>query len=139
MTAAQVIGVIVTLLGAATSLTALWLLPRQIKKLRADTTKVDAETENVNADTAVMVATGEDQHWLGIIKTQTESLVEPMQKRLDVLEAQVAKLEEDLMKSRQLQRSAIGYIRLLLRWVNQHLAEVTEPVPPPPADIASEL
>lgn len=139
MTVAQVVGLIVTLLGAATSVTALILLPRQIKKLRSDTTKVDAETENVNADTAVMVATGEDQHWLGIIKTQTESLVEPMQKRLDVLEAQVAKLEEDLSQSRQLQRSAIGYIRVLLRWVNQHLAQVTEPIPPPPVEIASEL
>lgn len=139
MTAAQIVGLVITLLGAGTGITALILVPRQIQKLRAETVKVDADTGKVEVESSVLLAETEDAHFAAIIKLQTEALVAPLTARVATLEKQVDALEVELAASRRLARSALGYVRTLLSWINRHLDAVTEPVPAPPADVAGEL
>jgi len=139
VTPVQIIGLIVTILGAGTGLTALILVPRQIQKLRADTVKVSADTGKVEVEASALLAETEDAHFTAIIKAQSEALVAPLTERVQRLEDQVKELEAELATSRRLARNAIGYVRTLLTWINRHLAAATEPIPAPPADVASEL
>ena len=79
--------------------------------------------------------------WKSIIEAQTASLLEPMTKRLGVLEEKVSSLEGELEASRRKYWSAVSYIRILLTWIARHLPEDIEQtsIPTPPANVTEDI
>ena len=75
------------------------------------------------------------------IRIQTESLIEPLRVELAEVRAEVKSLKADLDESRKKYWVSIGYVRLLLTWINRHLpagGEIPE-VPPLPNGIADDV
>jgi len=77
--------------------------------------------------------------WKAIIETQTKVLLEPMQAQIASLTVEVAQVKVELEASRRKYWGAIGYIRTLSTWINRHLPESVEQVPPPPAILAEDI
>lgn len=79
--------------------------------------------------------------WRTLIETQTKALLEPMQKRLTDVEAEVARLNVELADSRRKYWSAISYIRTLLTWIARHMPDDIEhtQVPHPPATVVEDI
>jgi hypothetical protein len=126
--AVAIIGALGGLGGAAALIT----VGPNVLKIRAEARKAHGEVE-------IAVAEHEDTHLLDIIRTQTEALVNPLTQRVKDLDARVKDLETALAASQRLSQTAIGFIRTLLAWINKHLLDVTEPVPPVPAELLKEL
>ncbi|WKW86991.1 membrane protein [Microbacterium phage Hermeonysus] len=77
--------------------------------------------------------------WKAIIETQTKVLLEPMQAQIATLTTEVAEVKVELAESRRKYWGAVGYIRTLHNWINRHLPESVEQVPPPPAILAEDI
>jgi hypothetical protein len=77
--------------------------------------------------------------WKAIIEAQTQSLLEPMTRRLVTLEESVGRLETELGESRRKYWGAINHIRTLNNWIARHLPESIEQVPHPPAILAEDI
>jgi hypothetical protein len=79
--------------------------------------------------------------WEAIIRTQTVSLLEPLQARLKDVESKVNALEEELAASRRKYWAAIAYVRILLTWISRHMPDDVEhtQVPPPPANVVEDI
>jgi hypothetical protein len=78
--------------------------------------------------------------WAAIIEAQTQSLLEPMARRLNTLEEKVRNLETELEASRRKYWSAIAYIRQLLMWIGRHLPDAGETqVPQAPAAVVEDI
>jgi len=75
-----------------------------------------------------------------LIRSQTESLLEPMMERISTLESRVQSLETELATSRRKYWSAISYIRTLVNWIARHIDDVEQTqVPSPPATLAEDI
>jgi hypothetical protein len=79
--------------------------------------------------------------WRAIIETQTKALLEPMQKRLADVEAEVTTLKVELEGARRKYWSAISYIRTLLTWIARHMPDDVEQtqVPSPPTTVVEDI
>ena len=79
--------------------------------------------------------------WKQIIDAQTATLLEPMTRRLVVLEEKVSTLEGELEASRRKYWSAVSYIRILLTWIARHLPPDIEQtaIPTPPANVTEDI
>lgn len=81
------------------------------------------------------------QRWQQIIETQTQALLDPMQKRLSDVESEVRTVKEELEESRRKYWSAVSHIRMLYTWISRHLpADVeTAQIPEPPSALAEDI
>lgn len=79
--------------------------------------------------------------WQQIIETQTQALLEPMQKRLADVESEVRRVKHELEESRRKYWSAVSHIRLLYTWISRHLpADVEQTqIPEPPSSLAEDI
>lgn len=80
-----------------------------------------------------------DERWKGIIKAQTESLLQPLQAQVDRQGAKIAQLETELGSLRTRYWRSIHHIRDLLAWIAKHLPDADPPPPVTPADIADDI
>jgi len=101
-------------------------------KVRVDKQLGVAQQESVEDDAL-------SNRWKAIIETQTKVLLEPMVKQIGDLQVEVAEVKVELASSRRKYWGAIGYIRTLHTWLNRHLPDSVEQVPPPPAILAEDI
>lgn len=104
----------------------------QIRKIRAETRKVDV-------DAALAVDSAEDAHWQSIVKTQAEAIVEPLRTEVAALRGEVAGLRTEIEALRTRYWRSIHYIRDLLAWIAKHLPNADPGPPVIPADIAQDV
>lgn len=86
------------------------------------------------------------QRWQAIVEAQAESLIAPLDKRIDkmkaemeVMERKIESLETELTASRAKYWRAIMYIRRLQTYIIRHLPEGQLHPPDPPKDIADDI
>lgn len=86
------------------------------------------------------------QRWQAIVEAQAESLITPLDKRIDkmkaemeVMERKIESLETELTASRAKYWRAIMYIRRLQTYIIRHLPEGQLHPPDPPKDIADDI
>lgn len=86
------------------------------------------------------------QRWQAIVEAQAESLIAPLDKRIDkmkaemeVMERKIESLETELTASRAKYWRAIMYIRRLQTYIIRHLPEGQLQPPDPPKDIADDI
>lgn len=82
--------------------------------------------------------------WKSLIEAQTKSLLEPLEKRVGDLSAEVERLKNDLAAEQAKRREtetrywkAIAYIRVLIAYIRGHNPHST--YPDPPAIIAEDI
>jgi len=105
---AEWVGVVVGSTTAGSLVTAFF----NRRKLKAEGNRLDAEAAHVIAQTAV-------------------TLVAPLQAQVTELLGRVEALEDENEATRTTLGKAFSYIRELLRWVREHLPDLTPPMPPP--------
>lgn len=103
-------------------------------KLRSDS-RAGVASHELAEDQAI------SQNWQRIIEIQTEALIQPLQNRLQSIEAEFGQLKMELEASRRKYWSAISYIRQLLLWFNRHMADDLErtALPDPPKVLVEDL
>lgn len=119
-------------LGGAGSVATIVLLWPRIRKLRADTRKVDI-------DAAVAEDTADDAHWKAIVEAQTKSLLEPMQAELKRQGEKIADLERDFRALSSKYWAAVGWIRAALAWTRIWHADAQPPPPAVPPEIQPDV
>lgn len=77
------------------------------------------------------------KRWEALARTQTESLIEPLRKQIELLEEKVGALEKDLSDSRIKYWRAINHVRALQSALIKHAPDATIPDPHP--DITEDI
>lgn len=105
-------------------------------RLRPDIKKLRAETRRVDLDAALAGDKAEDEHWEAIVRTQVDVIVTPLRQEVTELRAEVSALRTEVETFRTRYWRAIAYIRTLLALHGRHSSE---PAPTAPSEIAADI
>lgn len=119
-------------LGGLGGIVAIVMLAPRIRKLKADTNKVDV-------DAALAVETADDARLYRVVELQTTHLLEPMQREVSRLSKRVEDLESQLIQTNLKYHSAIRWIRLCLAYIRTWNPEPNPPLPTIPAEIQPDI
>ena len=78
---------------------------------------------------------------VAMLETQFNYLVQPLQKKVDGLEADVARLNEEVKTHAALYQMAVKHIKVLYNWIARHMPNEldTTEIPAPPAELVADL
>lgn len=119
-------------LGGLGGVTAIIMLLPRIRKLKADTNKVDV-------DAALAIDSADDARLKAVVELQTTHLLEPMQREVGRLSKRVEDLESQLIQTNLKYHSAIRWIRLCLAYLRAWNPDPTPQLPAIPADIQPDI
>ena len=78
---------------------------------------------------------------VALVENQFNYLVKPLQQKVDGLEADVARLNEEVKTHAALYQMAVKHIKVLYTWIARHMPnelDQTE-IPAPPVELAADL
>ena len=78
---------------------------------------------------------------VAMLETQFNYLVQPLQKKVDDLETDVTRLNEEVKTHAALYKMAVKHIKVLYTWIARHMPnelDQTE-IPAPPVELAADL
>lgn len=130
MTALTTVFVALGALGSLGGIATLIVAWPTIRKMRAETRKVDVEA-------AVAEDAGHDARWQAMLKEQRESLIDPLSKEVERLSGEVEQLREGLRSMTSRYRAAIRTLRAYVAWIAEHMPDETPP--PIPPELADDL
>ena len=129
----QLIAIVATLATSLGSLIGAFVLWR---KSRPETNKLKAESSKIMADRFSAEVAAIRKNYDRMLKTQLESIVKPMEHRIDRLNKLVKELQDEVdeLKSYRNQFDvAVLYIRSLCHWINtiEGISKADKPKLPP--------
>lgn len=121
--------------GLVLAIAAVFKLWPEVRKLRADAGKVQAEAAAITDESM-------RETFQALLQEQRqgfEAQIGPLREELTRQGAEIRMLREEVAEVRTKYWRGIGFIRTLLHWISEHVHTDHPPVPAAPPEIAADI